>query len=1084
MQIAHNIPAINVSRHGKNTRSRLSKSLEKLSSGYAINRSADNAAGLGISEKMRTQIFEMAVCQDNVSQGIQATNTADGALQEINDMLVRARELCVQAANGTYQEMDREQIEKEMNSLFDELDRITASTHYNEIPLLRWGGGTAALEEEVAELKKQMEEVIDPIGREYIENITPTGTLSEWGSLEMVDYPEQVFDKINNLPPDDSPLAAKPATLTLKLDDSITDYTDGKQLDGKSVTIGNTTFNLTYPTADGSLFPPTSYNTVTIANGDSVQDVLNKLVSRNNSYYYNSGVRLESAKLDAATGEVTFTTELQDYAYDLDTRDGVAGFVGEDADGERYNGVKISSKEEGNLGQVDGSFVTNNAFTGEAKAEVDFIMFIKDSYDADDIANLLQNRITISGMNPINFTTTGAGGSIKVSAGMTGAQMKTALENAFNSRGLTTSWTVNSTGGGATLYDVTATRNDLSGEPWSPPLYIEETVTSGTPPVITWDYKDVTTDQANISCFRTQEANSERGEKYEIKLPSSYNVPFSFSIRGSTYTFYDSSKPPKSDGYELYSYSGSLVDVNGKSQSEIADLVYGRIASYIGSAAAINRNGNTVTVSYKRADVQNNLTVTGAAGTLKFRKKISQSGGSAASEQVFYTDRAYFDREVSLPLELPLSGGGNVDLDKLSGTGFTLQGYSFEFRNGGDDINPDATDIDISGCVTVADVVAKMNTVLSGKINDSITSDAKVEVTAGGKIKISMMRNTNYSNSFTDGIHKYDGLFSSVGDSEISNEFSGGTLAGKPNTTIDFSSINSGNLDTLLGKGFRITCASCSGEFVNVVFAWNNNNGKIPESFEITDDDGVTRTIYNYVVELEKVSDGSAIVENIVEQLKPNMTHFTDVRIGEPPTTLIVEDRRIGDLPLDAQGREQRGKVLPGLYTNFTYEVTINEVYPDPAEAKPQKEIWPELDYDLEIAYKELPIYAGSKPTHQIIPIHIPDLSLMTLRLRPPEVALTTPKEANQWLYRVDKASIAISEVRGTFGADCNRLETAYTQLGNAAEQITAAESRIRDTNMAKEMLNFTRQQIMSQVSDAMMAQANGLPQGILSLLQ
>ncbi|HNX65113.1 MAG TPA: flagellin protein, partial [Oscillospiraceae bacterium] len=137
MIINHNIPAMNAHRQLGINNSTISKSLEKLSSGLGINRAADNAAGLAISEKMRGQISGLGQASKNAQDGISLIQTAEGALNETHSILQRMRELAVQSSNGTYQDdVDRENIEKEVTALKSEIDRIATSTHFNGKQLL------------------------------------------------------------------------------------------------------------------------------------------------------------------------------------------------------------------------------------------------------------------------------------------------------------------------------------------------------------------------------------------------------------------------------------------------------------------------------------------------------------------------------------------------------------------------------------------------------------------------------------------------------------------------------------------------------------------------------------------------------------------------------------------------------------------------------------------------------------------------------------------------------------------------------------------------------------------------------------
>ena len=137
MRIQHNIMAMNAYRNYNNNTSALSANLEKLSSGYKINRAGDDAAGLAISEKMRAQITGLGKAQDNAKDGISLVQTAEGALTEVHDMLNRMYELAEQSANGTYEgATDRAQLQKEVSQLRDEIDRIADSANFNGIKLL------------------------------------------------------------------------------------------------------------------------------------------------------------------------------------------------------------------------------------------------------------------------------------------------------------------------------------------------------------------------------------------------------------------------------------------------------------------------------------------------------------------------------------------------------------------------------------------------------------------------------------------------------------------------------------------------------------------------------------------------------------------------------------------------------------------------------------------------------------------------------------------------------------------------------------------------------------------------------------
>ena len=131
MRIQHNITALNAHRNLTTNNSAVTKNLEKLSSGYRINRAGDDAAGLAISEKMRAQITGLETAQKNAEDGVSLVQTAEGALTEVHSMLNRMVELATQSANGTYSESNRAEMQKEINALRDEIDRIGNTANFN-----------------------------------------------------------------------------------------------------------------------------------------------------------------------------------------------------------------------------------------------------------------------------------------------------------------------------------------------------------------------------------------------------------------------------------------------------------------------------------------------------------------------------------------------------------------------------------------------------------------------------------------------------------------------------------------------------------------------------------------------------------------------------------------------------------------------------------------------------------------------------------------------------------------------------------------------------------------------------------------
>ncbi len=156
MVVAHNLKAMNSQRQLSIVSGTVSRKAEKLSSGYRINRAADDAAGLAISEKMRRQVRGLTKATENSEDGISMVQIADGALSEVQDMLQRMNELCVQAANGTNAASDRQNIQDEISQLITEIDRVAETTKFNETYLLNGSlskGGRGAYNQAINDRK-------------------------------------------------------------------------------------------------------------------------------------------------------------------------------------------------------------------------------------------------------------------------------------------------------------------------------------------------------------------------------------------------------------------------------------------------------------------------------------------------------------------------------------------------------------------------------------------------------------------------------------------------------------------------------------------------------------------------------------------------------------------------------------------------------------------------------------------------------------------------------------------------------------------------------------------------------------------
>lgn len=166
MRIQHNIAALNSYKNLTSNNNTVGKNLEKLSSGYRINRAGDDAAGLAISEKMRAQITGLETASKNASDGISLIQTAEGAMTEVHSMLNRMVELAQQSANGTYQDkVDRENLQMEFTALNNEIDRISNGTSFNGTKLLNGDLATSGLTLQIGETSDTYNQIAVTIGK-------------------------------------------------------------------------------------------------------------------------------------------------------------------------------------------------------------------------------------------------------------------------------------------------------------------------------------------------------------------------------------------------------------------------------------------------------------------------------------------------------------------------------------------------------------------------------------------------------------------------------------------------------------------------------------------------------------------------------------------------------------------------------------------------------------------------------------------------------------------------------------------------------------------------------------------------------
>ena len=1017
MIIQHNMLAMNNLIVGTQLQKGKAKNMERLASGYRINRAADDAANMAISEKMTSRIRALARCQQNIEEGISLTQTADGALNEVNNMLNRVNELCVQAANDTNTTDDRSKIAAEITQIYDDMDRIFETTEFNTMKIFRHDGDNYYGPE--AEYL-------------YHESVTelPPGDLHSWGTGM---FPTKQFDLAKG---------ATAATATVTLADGV-NLNDATTLDGTSFFIkkGTTTYKVEFGQGSAS-------DSSTIYINTKNKSVQSAFTSLQNNYQISSFVDT----ITVSGNKVLFTFDVPSQSRNFSYIDETGKTVTASetiANGSLNNNISIYCGNT--LNQVDESS-SLEAMTLSSTATLDIKIldgpFPPASYNGN-LTAFLQN-LGCNSLKLFDYNDTIKLGDIPGFYSVQSADdLRSLIATAIDDRS-DFSATYNT---GTGIISITAEGLSTTGNDHG---YLSEQIGKTT------DVKTVNTVPISVS-VQSSTPSSEAKTVHSFTMPTFVDSEvYSVKIGNSEYLFYDTDTYPNCD-VEALNASGYYE--TGSSSISDRFLTYLR-SNY--SGYDVKLSGGVVTMTSKQLNDTTSISIQPGDPSIEAKITLRAQKGLGVSSTAYYTK----DFHASLDFSSVINNNV-VDTSALNGRGFLLNNTYYQFRDANtntyEKYNNSTKWIDIAGATTEAELVGKINDIItdSGNVSSSIsnlaaTSDGSGVVTIAGQTKTS----SSYKSSinFADGAPK--GIFSTT---DVS---SGGVAQKNPQTEIDFSLYDMDNLDELYGTGFRITCATCPGEFINVMFCHDKSELNYPDSFDYTDDDGNTRTIHNYMVELKDITHGSQIAANIAEQLKDDLDHFTEVKVSDTnPSVLIAQDKRSADQ------QTGRGQVLAGVYTNFLYNV-IPEKLPNLGD----KVGGGRKDTDAYYAY--CMIYAGDTKEKPYIPVHLPHFSVENLKLEYPKEPWDSYEEITDVMNRSRNAAEVVSMARSKIGADQNRLEHAFDYAANAEEQIAAANSRIEDTDMAEAVTTQAKLTILSNTQEAILSQIVDLPERILPLLQ
>ena len=963
MRIYHNIPALNAWRNSTLTSTLMSRSLERLSTGLRINRAADDAAGLAISEKMRAQINGLEQASRNAQDGISLIQTAEGALNETHSILQRMRELAVQAANDTYTSTDRAEIQKEIDQLVEEVDRIAATTEFNNKKLLD-GTTSALVSTDKLSTKVYMRDglrVLDQFGQKAagggnyklsitaeagvnevqksdIFKIKHEGSTAEVSETQAGEFGGIAYLRLGTSEPTVSIGTAASSAITITaIDPSITSDIE------LHILLGSSENTFSYNAEANELF-------VYVLSGSTTTEVSvlisTALESIFGSAAFSTAVTEGDHVFSAATSLSTGTI----YAYGAPQGSNVIQI--RDVSGNQDLKVELIS------GTAAGSFIDTGTATLYVTIGASSVSTI------NEVLTAIQTKLG-SAASTIGVFSASRSNSATVSgtAAFTTDDLQAATVDVDAANSIQNVTVEDATGGTFTLTHTVAEVKVLdvsSVSAGSSAIYFR--IGTGT---ATAGIKASAMTSANVQSALESLYGAGKVEVVEFQ-DDQFRIRFDDTVEDSDVQMYMTAKHTLSVTTEQ-SYATDTTDAIAYNATA-ADVQAALVAlDTIGSADV------TVTGSAGDWDVeftgdlgdmaQNLLEIDGTS----LEKATGDIGDIAHGQTKLYDIDRFWDASGNFILETPQT----ITLVQGDGKKATFT---------------------LSEADTIDDVVSKLNVAI-GEGLGQLDVDALTSANA-----------TNFVSYVEEGSEDADGLEAVAGTFVIRSAIAGND--GKITFVGDDATINALSLTTIQN-------------------ARNNY----------------------YEVDVIEAHTGATVAEDV--KLSENRL------IGIVHQNVDVEFASSEGIEVTWDANE-KNFVFAGGSANSTATY-------------------------VHLADRTMVFHIGANQK-QDIGTGIGNMSSDALGIT--GIQVTSNGLANEAIGLLDNAISRVSSERAKLGALQNRLDHTINNLGVSMENLTAAESRIRDADMASEIMEFTKLQILLQSANAMLGQANQLPQNVLQLLR
>lgn len=1087
MRIQNNISAMNAHRALGSNNVATSKSLEKLSSGFKINRAGDDAAGLAISEKMRAQIKGLETAQANANDGISLVQTAEGALTEVHSMLNRMTELATKSANGTIQdEVDREAIQKEVVALNEEIDRISKGTNFNGITLL--DGKLSSSKTTTTEVKGTAGTIQINGGITVGKAVDGTGTKGEYtidlkGALGQGDKIEIGYTKTDGTT--GTIVAKRYGANTGAGEIAITGDTAQAQADSLKAELNSKFANEFDVSVEGTKITLKAKTEGMPADGTATSTGISAIDSvkvTDTQLTASSTVSIDTAFADGETLTIDFT-KADGTAGTQITLTGKDSVVGPNQFATKAGTPAVATTKEEQAQSVANLLNQNKDFTDAFNVKVDGDRLIfeskTDKAALGAIAGTGAGKTSnTSGATDTNTAAAVAGTSM-ANSGLTGLVKPTSDYKVGDV--LTFNFTVNGT--------ALEARVELTADMFQ----------AGN--LNTQDGTQKIVDALNNAKFK--DAAGTLTDESQFKVSDMFTVTANAKPADGTAEDGSINIGAKAGGAITFD-SVTQTAIDGRTLAPATQPTYAAAAT-AGTSSAGAKATNYYSIT--EFDVNGPNFSNGD----KFNLKGVLSGGSTF--------------EVSLEAGKDFAIGADVQTT-LANIKTVLDGGIYN-KAGGDavaiNVKVDGKDVssanifgagkefslfaneDIGGAAVNGNFIVSSNK--SGKVYDAANTATEKAYASGGKIGVSV---TPYSSASAD------------------SKLLDGTTpqAGFTSMTFEDNKVKYGSAIEIAGKTFEIVKSAADiTNASNIAVVIDNietaSGDKVAQAIEdkINKDADLSKD-YSAISVNGKLTVSTKAVGSAVTAPEVSLVNGTEIKTVSnkfDPATLSAGKQftvngqkfqlyQTGKPPVEAEAgveyvavdfaTAKSKDVADAVATKINGDADLSKAMSATVDAdgtitfaskvvEGDKFKDSTFSMDLTTTTKDggLRLQVGdTSDDYQKVTVNVEDMSTKGLGIK--EINLGTQAGAAAAMDKIKDAINTVSTNRAGLGAIQNRLEHTINNLGVATENMTAAESRIRDTDMAKEMMAFTKNNILTQAAQAMLAQANQQPQGVLQLLR